>query len=164
MKRATVTPAHTALVSILGGIIAACGLLLPYPLFHHRNGWTILAQLAITCALILLGLVICQRANLNLTQGIIDDRWNRHDVQRLRSLLNSRWSNALLFALFLAYLILSFSWFSSPHHHSITNWAIYILMMSFLWLRASVRQPSTDIPHPTWNNLSPLHSEHWGQH
>lgn len=159
---------QTAGLCVLGGLIAAVGFLFGIPEHaahaHHPHSALLYLWIAALLMTVVLGIALSLFANSSLENGIVAARWSDDEIESLRTLLNSRPSNLLniaLLALMVASLVMGIL---SPHLYPIF-WAIFILSQSINWMRnATRRQASNANPQPTWNNLAPLRSDHWGQH
>lgn len=158
---------QTAGLCVLGGLIASLGSLIEisanatsmHP--QHSAPASLWAIAPFTTAV--LGILLALYAHSSLENGIAAARWNDQEIESLRDILNSPLAKFLyiaLLALMVASLILDFL---SPHR-SPAFWAIFILCQSFIWMRNATRHQTSNPNHePTWNNLSPIRSDHWGQ-
>jgi hypothetical protein len=169
MRRAlNLSAKQTAALCILGGLIAAGGFLVGIPVhttsLHHPHSTSSLLWVASVFTTVVLGITLSLFANSSLENGIVAARWSDQEIESLRTLLNSRPSNILnitLVALVVAFVVMAIP---SPHLYPIF-WACFILSQSFSWMRNTVRrQASSTNRQPTWSNLAPLRSDHWGQH
>jgi hypothetical protein len=168
MKRAPhLSAAQTAGLCLLGGLIAAVGFLLGIPehatrFFHPHSAPATLWAVTLF-ATVILGIGLSLFANSSLGNGIAAARWSDQEIGPLRSLLTSRPSNALyiaLLALMVVFLVLSIR---SSQLYPI-YWAFFILTQSVLWLRNTIRRQArrSTTREPTWYNIAPLQSDHWG--
>ena len=168
MRRSSqLSAAQLAALCGLGGLIAAAGFLLEIPAHAakaHHPCTTYWLWTASVVTLVIVGFALALRANSSLQNGIAAARWNDQEIESLRALLNSRPSNFLniaLLALMFAFLALSLA---SEHQLRSIFWALFVLSQTLTWLRnTTLRQPSNPQHQPTWSNLSPLRSDHWGQ-
>src|ERR1700677_202557 len=159
---------QTAGLCVLGGLIAAGGFLTEIPAHaisvHHSHGSSTYFGVAAVVTTVVLGIALALFANSSLENGIAAARWNDQEIESLRAILNSRPSNFLniaLLALMVASLVIGIL---SPHRYPIF-WAFFILSQSINWMRNATRRKASSPTHePSWSNLSPLRSNHWGKH
>jgi MFS family permease len=154
--------AQLAALSLLGGLIAAGSVfLLISPLAgsaHHASHlWWAFVLVA---ALVISGLTIAYLSASGLESGIANDRWPEDEINSVRARIQSPLATAFALALFAAYLVLAFF----THRFPLMWFSPFIVLQTLNFLRSSVRLRSTADHEPKWNQLSPLRSDHWGQH
>jgi len=159
---------QTAGLCVLGGLVAAVGFLLETlaraTSVHHPHSNASYLWIAAVLTTDVLGIILALYAYSSLENGIVTARWSDQEIESLRAIVNSRpfnFLNIALLALMVASLVMGVL---SPHRYPIF-WAIFILSQSINWMRNAIRrQASNANPQPKWSNLSPLTSDHWGQH
>jgi MFS family permease len=163
MKRSLhLSAAQLAAFSLLGGLIGSSAFfLLISPLVgggqHPSDLWW---AFVIAACLMLAGFSIAYLAASNLESGIATERWPENEINDVRARLLSPLTTALALALFAAYLVLAFF----NHRYRIVWFPPFILLQTLTFLRSSVRLRSTPPHESKWGQLSPIRSEHWGQH
>ena len=108
----------------------------------------------------LAGFSIAYLAASNLESGIATERWPENEINDVRARLLSPLTTVLALALFAAYLVLAFF----NHRYRIVWFPPFILLQTLAFLRSSVGLRSTPPHESKWSQLSPIRSEHWGQH
>ncbi len=127
--------AQLAALSVLGGLIAACSF------FATFNPWTLPRHTSPHfTALLTLQLVLL------LAGGLI----------AFRSATSLESGIALFIGFVLLVIII-------PRFRP-AGWSLYLLMLTFNFLRSNIRRKAGPAPESKWINLSPIRSEHWGQH
>jgi hypothetical protein len=161
MKRSSQpSAAQLAALSCLGGIIAAgsfFALFNPWTPPHHRPPH-FAALLALQLILLLAGGIIAFRSANSLESGIANERWPEAEIDRLRALSQSTIANIITFALFIGFILLAVVF---PRFRP-AGWSLYVLSLTFNFLRSQIRRKSGPAGGPKWANLSPLRSDHWG--
>ncbi len=113
--------------------------------------------------LFIVGAAVVFLAVLDLESGIAAQRWSEPDIERLRSLFNSRPYKALSIGL----IVIFIGFFALTVHSSHMNqsfWSFWLLIQTLLQLRNATRlKPENAERKPTWENLRPLQSNHWGE-
>ena len=169
MRRSSqLSAAQLAALCSLGGLIAAAGFLAEIPvraIKAHYPCTTYWLWAGAVFTTVILGLALALRANSNLQNGIAAARWSDQEIESLRSFFSSRsikFLSTTLLALMLASLVISIA---SDHLLRPIFWVFFVLSQTLTQLRNSTRRQASSTNHqPTWSNLSPLRSEHWGQH
>jgi hypothetical protein len=154
--------AQLAALSVLGGLVAAGSFFVtfnPWTPPHHTPPHFI-ALLAIQLVLLVAGGLIAFRAATNLESGIANQRWPEPEIDRLRKVSRSPIANIISFALIIGFVLLAIIF----HHFSPAGWSLYIFVISLNFLRAKLARKPGAAQESKWANLSPIRSEHWGQH
>ena len=160
LSAAQLSAMQTATLSCIGGLIAASGFLAEFPTTAHRHVhdgafwfwvWT-------TFTLMVGGYALAIIAGSDIQNGIAAQRWPDSEISRLRKLLNSPIANALTIAFLVGLVVALFGQRYRP-----IFWSFFALNQTLLHLRNSTREPPTKTPGPTWTNLAPLQSQHWGE-
>ncbi len=153
---------------VLGGLVSAGGFLTEAPAHaisvHHPHSSSTYFWVTAVVTTIVLGIALSLFAYSSLENGIVAARWNDQEIESLRALLNSRPAKFLyvaLVALIVASLVMDIL---SPHRSPVF-WACFIFSQSIIWMRSATRRQASNPTHqPTWTDLSPLRSNHWGKH
>jgi hypothetical protein len=163
MRRSSqLSAAQLAALSGLGGIIAAGSFFAtfnPWAIPHHRPPH-FTALFALQLVLLLAGGFIAFRSANSLESGIANQRWPEAEIDRLRALSQSTIANIITFALFIGFILLAVVF---PRFRP-AGWSLYLLSLTFNFLRSQIRRKPGPAPESKWAHLSPIRSEHWGQH
>lgn len=163
MRRSSqLSAAQLAALSCLGGIIAASSffaLSTPRAILYSRPAHFI-ALFTLQLVLLLAGGLIAFRSATSLESGIANDRWPQEEVDALRKMSQSSIANIITFALITGFVLLGIIF---PRFRP-AGWSLYALLLSLNFLRSSIRPKPSPARESQWANLSPVHSEHWGQH
>jgi uncharacterized membrane protein len=155
------SPRQTIALSIFGALIAAAGLDLPIP---HRNVREIPLWLGITLfSLIITGFAISFYANSDLESGLLNERWPEDEITSTRAFLSSPVFTAVtVLCLLVSFILMLVARSTRPG-----GWALLILGQSLQRLQTAARPPRPNRPTstftPSWQNFSPIHSDHWGE-
>jgi ABC-type transporter Mla maintaining outer membrane lipid asymmetry permease subunit MlaE len=163
MRRSSqLSAAQLAALSGLGGVIAAGSFFAtfnPWTLPHHTPPH-FTALFALQIVLLLAGGVIAFRSATSLESGIANQRWPEAEIDSLRTLSQSPIANILSVALLIGFVLLAIIF---PRFRP-AGWSLYLLMLTFNFLRSNIRRKPGLAPESKWAHLSPIRSEHWGQH
>ncbi len=150
------TPAQTALLGCFGGLVIN----LPDLVATRFNVAPLTTRALIAGPPFLLGGLILLLATKRLQRGIRTDHWAPVEVERLRSIVESKAVRALLLCGLIAWATPVFGGhrFRSVGLAGITAYLVITLLQN------SVRSPRTTQPDLTLNRTStqPLSSHHWG--
>ena len=154
--------AQLAALSVLGGFIAAGSFFVlsnPWIAPHHTP-LHFSALVLLQLFLLLAGGFIAFRAATNLESGIANQRWPEAQIDALRKISRSPLANIITVAFIIGFVLLAiiFSRFKPA------GWALYVLLITLNFLRAKLARKPGPARESSWANLSPIRSEHWGQH
>jgi len=160
MKRlADFSPNQLACVTLFGGILSASiFIILPRASFRDN----IFLWLALTLAPCIVGFWLMLSAGKELKLGMENERWPSEQIEKLRSIIDSPFVTALIFFLFIAYIVLAL-----PSHHPTARaigWAIFMPLQALNQLRMACRRPQKPTQPVDWHSFPPIQSEHWGHH
>ena len=161
LSAAHLSAMQTAALACAGGLIAACGTLVEFPVAVHKHGHhgTIWPWAVAMMTLFIGGYAVMLFAAVDLESGIAAERWPDREIERVRSLLKSRTVIFLSFAFFIG-LLLTFA----TQRYRPLGWGLFALGQTLYQLQIRTREPSSNTPaQPTWTNLAPLQSQHWGE-
>jgi hypothetical protein len=159
--RLHLTPAQLVLVSLFSFVISAADLSL-IRFAHTTDGHACIDWIPFLLIFggFVLGIVVSLYVISSLKNGIANQQWPEKQIEPLRSVLASWYTNALLVVLLVAYGVL---WLVYPKYRA-TGLACFVLMQVLAQLRTAVRRPSAKPSNliAGWRDLSPIHSDHWG--
>jgi len=163
MRRSSqLSAAQLAALSGLGGLIAAGSFFATFnfwtPPHHTPPHFT--ARFILQLSLLLTGGFIAFRAANSLESGIANQRWPEAEIDSLRKMSQSTIANIITFALFIGFILLAIV---LPRFRP-AGWSLYLFSVTFNFLRSQIRRKPGPAPESKWANLSPIRSEHWGQH
>jgi hypothetical protein len=163
MRRSlNLSAAQLAALSGLGGIVAASSFFAtfnPWTLPHHRPPhFTALFTLQLVA--LLAGGFIAFRSATSLESGIANERWPEAEIDSLRKMSRSSIANIISFALITGFILLGIV---LPRFRP-AGWSLYVLLITLNFLRSHIRPKPGPAPESKWAHLSPIRSEHWGQH
>jgi hypothetical protein len=69
-------------------------------------------------------------------------------------------ANIITFALIIGFILLAIV---LPRYRP-AGWSLYVLLITLNFLRSQIRPKPGPTPESKWAHLSPVQSEHWGQH
>ncbi len=151
-----------ALVSGLGGMLAAFGFLLPSArhMTTHPRYYPVWLWILLFSGLLAVGLGISVKADSKIKKGIRNGRWEEEEVVSLRAVLES----PLWVTLGMACIIgCGVTLVAFPAHQNV-GWALMVTGQSFSRLAMSVRLPQTEgTASARFRNFAPIRSEHWGE-
>jgi hypothetical protein len=163
MRRSSqLSAVQLAALSGLGGVIAASSFFTlsnPWIPPHHRPPHFV-ALFILQLVLLLAGGFIAFRSATSLESGIANERWPEAEIDSLRKISRSSIANIITFALIIGFILLAIV---LPRFRP-AGWSLYILLITLNFLRAQIRPKPGPAPESKWAHLSPIRSEHWGQH
>ena len=163
MRRSSqLSAVQLAALSGLGGIIAASSffaLFNPWIPPHHRPPY-FAGLFTLQLVLLLAGGFIAFRSATSLESGIANERWPEAEIDRLRAISRSRIANIISFALITGFVLLAIIF---PRFRP-AGWSLYLLLITLNFLRSKLGRKPGPAGESKWANLSPIRSEHWGQH
>lgn len=160
--RLHLTPAQLVLVSLFSFVISAAGLSL-IRFVHTTDGHDCIRWIPFLLIFggFVLGIVVSLYVSSSLKNGIENQQWPEEQIESLRSVIESRYTNALLVLLLVAYGVL---WLVYSKYRA-TGLACFVLLQIISQLRTAVRRtpakPSSLLTG--WRDLSPIRSDQWGQ-
>jgi hypothetical protein len=162
MRRSSqLSAVQLAALSGLGGVIAASSffaLFNPWIPPHHRPPH-FAALFTLQLVLLLAGSFIAYRSAISLESGIANERWPEVEIDSLREMSRSSIANIITFALIIGFILLGVLPRFRP-----AGWSLYFLLMTLNFLRSKLGRKPGPAPESNWAHLSPIRSEHWGQH
>lgn len=160
--RLNLTVAQLVAVS-LGGFVIAIAALPLSRIIHTADAcdcirWTPFLLLSGTAVL---GIIVSVVASTSLKNGIKNQQWPEEQIHPLRSWLESPLMNGLLLALFVAYAVL---WLIHSRYRTL-GFVGFVFIQVIGQLKNAVRRPSAKPSNliTGWRDLSPIHSDQWGQ-
>jgi hypothetical protein len=163
MRRSSqLSATQLAALSVLGGLLAAGSFFAtfnPWILPHHTP-LHFTALLALQIVVLLAGGFLSFRSATSLESGIANERWPEAQIDSLRAISRSPITNNLTFALIAGFVVLAIIF---PRFRP-AGWSLYVLLITLNFLRSKLTRKPGPAGDPKWANLSPLRSDHWGQH
>jgi hypothetical protein len=150
-------PWQVALLSLLGSALAGVLFLFPKVPTH----WPLWLRLITGLGLLACGLIIYLKCISTFRDGVQNHRWTEQQLQSLRLVLESPYCKAFNISLVVAYIVFQFL---IPHLKGV-GWVCFLFSMNLSQLIVGVRSPRPSTPSSllSWQDFSPIHSDHWGQ-
>ena len=149
-------PWQAALLSLLGSTLP--GILFLFPKMLTHGG--LLLRLIPALVLLACGFTINLKFISILKDGVQSHRWTEEQLRSLRIVLESPYCAVVNVSLLVAYVMFQFV---MPHKG--LGWFCFLLSMALSQVIGAVRRPRPKPSNslPSWRDLSPIHSDHWGQ-
>jgi len=150
-------PWQVALLSLLGSALAGILFLFPKMLTHGPLWLRLITGLG----LIACGSILYLKSISAFRDGVQNHRWTERQLQSLRLVLESPYCKAFNISLIVAYAVFEFF---IPHLKGV-GWLCFLFTMNLSQLIVGVRRPRPESSNSLlgWRDLSPIHSDHWGQ-
>jgi archaellum biogenesis protein FlaJ (TadC family) len=155
---ANLSPMQLACLALSGSFAPSIAFWLPImPGSNHRDAWSILGVV-----LFATGILFLFRVPPELESGIANRRWPESQVEKLRSILNSRAITIVLFMLLIACVVMVFL---PQRSFRRVTWAFMLPVQSLSLLRLACKEPKPQGPFERldWKSIPPLQSQHWGE-
>lgn len=162
MKPRHLTPAQLTLASLCGSAIALASLpLLRYIRPTDACDCIRWIPAVLIFSIFIAGTLLSAMANRKLRNGVKNHQWPEEQIDRVRSWVEFPYANALLLALFISYAVL---WIVYPKNRAI-GLAALLLGQALSQLRTALSRPPAKPSNliAGWRDLSPIHSDYWGQ-
>ena len=148
-------PWQVALLSLLGSALAGVLFLFPKMLTQGPLWLRLITGLGLLACSFILYL----KSIGAFRDGVQNHRWTEQQLQSLRLVLESPYCAVVNVSL-RAYVMFQFV---MPHKG--LGWVCFLLSMALSQLIGAVRRPRPELSNSLlgWRDLSPIHSDHWGQ-
>jgi hypothetical protein len=166
------SPAQLVLRACFGALFGASCFLLLYLGPHvthgqgHRNWFVALSlDFVSPIALLLPGFAIVYQATSRIEQGVDGEDWSSNELDPLRRIV--RVLVHATSAFYLAGIIVWTIRICTGGYYSerlrLWDWVWFTLVITFIELRRVLTSKPKSSSTPKWNDLKPIHSDHWGE-
>ena len=155
------SPAKLVAIALFGAFMTAAPLLLLWlrRTYHPGSGASLVAVILAFLLLMAAGFYVSFRAEAGLTNGIAAERWTASQLAPIRKVFCSRYIIAVGLGLIAVGFIL---WLMNPRHSEVI-WPFILVSQSLTRIFGALKEPRPSSPRPGWRDLTPIHSDHWGQ-
>jgi hypothetical protein len=167
MRRINLSPSQLIALCFVGYAVACSGFALPaigrrpLVLIHAIGFWP---WLFVTLVVMASGGMLLFKAQAYLGDGVRQERWSQDELRRPRRLVQHPAVRAIeIAALAGAVSLLIAELITKRVNSGILCWPLIYIPMLFRGIRSALKEPRVSQIPTHFDNLPPLHSDHWGR-